>query len=358
MKSYANIAKWAIIILIILILVGCFIFNFFASPVSSDKTTTNFTVETGDTYNSVATKLKSAGFIRSEKFFKIYIKLTGAKNLEAGVFVISKSMSLKEIVNTLDAGSTKNPNVIRITFKENLTMWDLAKVIEDNTNNKATDVYSKLKDTTYIDSLIKTYSFLTDDIKNTSIYYPLEGYLEPNTYEFSSKDVTVEDIFKTLLDERQKTITKYQDSITKSGYSVHQILTLASIVEAEAGRSDDMPTIASVFYNRLNIKMPLGSDVTTYYAEKLDMGDRDLTAQEVADCNAYNTRATCMAGKLPVGPIGNPSSTAIEAVLNPTTTNYYYFVADKNGKIYYNENLAGHNSTIAKLKSEGLWYEY
>jgi len=358
MQSYANIAKWLVIILIILILVGCFIFNFLGSPISSDTTKVNFTVESGDTYFTVAPKLKTAGLIRSESFFKLYVKLTKPSNLQAGIFTLSKNMSVKDIINTFDGANGKNSNIIRITFKENINMWDLAQLIENNTNNTKEDVYNKLKDTTYIDSLISRYSFLSKDIKDTDIYYPLEGYLEPNTYEFASKDVTVEDIFKTLLDQRQKTLTKYKDQIDKSKYSIHQLLTLASIVEAEAGSNDDMPNIASVFYNRLDIKMPLGSDVTTYYAEKLDLGARDLTAKEVSDCNAYNTRAACMAGKLPIGPIGNPSEVAINAVLNPADTNYYYFVADKNGKIYYNMNIAGHNATIAKLKAEGLWYEY
>ena len=110
--------------------------------------------------------------------------------------------------------------------------------------------------------------------------------------------------------------------------------------------------------NRINDKMSLGSDVTTYYAFKVDMGDRDLTAKELNTENPYNTRGPNMAGKIPVGPICNPSKSAIEATLNYKETDAYYFVADKNGKVYFTKTNEEHNQIIKQLKDEGLWYVY
>ena len=104
--------------------------------------------------------------------------------------------------------------------------------------------------------------------------------------------------------------------------------------------------------------MSLGSDVTTYYAFKVDMGDRDLTAKELNTENPYNTRGPNMAGKIPVGPICNPSKSAIEATLNYKETDAYYFVADKNGKVYFTKTNEEHNQIIKQLKDEGLWYVY
>jgi UPF0755 protein len=155
-----------------------------------------------------------------------------------------------------------------------------------------------------------------------------------------------------------KKLTSMKDQIENSNLTVHQMLTMASMAELEGKTTADRSEIIGVFYNRLNAKMSLGSDVTTYYAFKVDMGDRDLTKQELNTYNAYNTRGPNMNGKIPIGPICNPSSSAIEAALNPTSTDAYYFVADKNGKVYFSKTNDEHNKTIQKLKDDGLWYTY
>ena len=109
--------------------------------------------------------------------------------------------------------------------------------------------------------------------------------------------------------------------------------------------------------NRLSKNMNLGSDVTTYYGVKINMGERDLYSEEVSACNNYNTR--CATFKtLPISPICNSSIEAIDAVLNPDNNDYYYFVADKNKKIYFSRTQSEHINTINRLKRSGLWYEY
>ena len=116
--------------------------------------------------------------------------------------------------------------------------------------------------------------------------------------------------------------------------------------------------VAQVFINRLNSNMTLGSDVTTYYASKVDMSERDLYLYEINDNNYYNTRSSFLAGKLPVGPICNPSIDSIKAVLYPTNNNYYYFVADKNGKTYFTNTYSEHIAKRDELIEAGLWYTY
>ena len=122
----------------------------------------------------------------------------------------------------------------------------------------------------------------------------------PDTYFFEDKDVKVEDIFKTLLDKMDKVLAEYKDDIQKSKYSVHEILSIASIIENEGIFDKDRKDISSVLYNRLDKKMSLGSDVTTYYAFKIELGSRDLYKQEINTANPYNTRGPNMAGKIPV----------------------------------------------------------
>ena len=104
--------------------------------------------------------------------------------------------------------------------------------------------------------------------------------------------------------------------------------------------------------------MSLGSDVTAYYAFKVDMGERDLYAKELNTENPYNTRGPNMEGKLPVGPICSPSREAINAAINYTDTDNLYFVADKNKKVYFTKTYEEHTNLIKQLKSDGLWYEY
>ena len=168
----------------------------------------------------------------------------------------------------------------------------------------------------------------------------------------------MKDIFKKMLDQTDKILTNEKENIEKSKYNIHELLTLASMVESEGVSLEDRKNIAGVFINRLNKGMSLGSDVTTYYAFKIELGERDLKQSEISSDNPYNTRSASNAGKLPIGPICNPSKEAIEAVINYTPNEYLYFVADKNMKVYFNTDDEGHNKTIKELKSSGLWFEY
>lgn len=356
--------KFAILISIILgvialIILGCCIFyNLNLRAVSDESSEVDFMVESGSTYYSIGSKLKEQGLIRNELCFKLYIKFNKVNDIEAGTYKLNKNMSVKKIVEMFSKGNTYNPDAIVITFKEGKHMRSIANTISEHTNNTADDVYNLLKNTEYLNSLIKEYWFINEEILNTNIYYSLEGYLYPNTYEFSNKDVSIEEIFKTMLDEMDKQLSPYKTDILSNNYTVHEILTLASIVELEGANSDDRAGIAGVFYNRLNSNQPLGSDVTTYYAEKIELSDRDLYESELNEANNYNTRSNSLAGKLPIGPICNPSIKSIEAVLYPEKNDYYYFVSDVNGKTYFSKDYNEHLSTRDDLIEAGLWYMY
>lgn len=358
-KRKIKIIPCIITILILLILLsfigGYFIYKYSIGSVSKKSIEVTFTVNENESFNSISDDLKKAGLIRSELVYKIYIKLNPPKKLEKGIYILNKNMSLERIIKTLDNGSNYNDN-IRITFKEGINMRKVIKLIVEKTNITEKEILDKLKDNNYLDTLISKYWFLTANIKNKNIYYSLEGYLYPDTYEFN-KNTTIEKIFETMLDNTDNKLKKYETSLTNNKYNIHELLTLASIVELESV-GNDRSGVAGVFYNRLNSNLNLGSDVTTYYGIKVDMNERDLYKDEVNAYNAYNTRSSKMAGKLPIGPICNPSIKSIIAVLNPTKSNYYYFVADKNKKTYYSKTYNEHLNTISKLKSQGLWYEY
>ena len=346
-----------IIVALLLIIANLWvIYNSELKPVGDSKENIDFIVEKGDTYTTIASKLKEADLIKSELAYKIYIKLNKINSLEAGKYSLNKSMSVKDIVDTLGKGSNYNTETIKITFKEGKNMRAIASIIEENTNNTVDNVMNTLKDEEYLDSLINEYWFITDEIKNKNIYYPLEGYLFPDTYEFLNKDVTVKTIFKTMLDNMNKKLEPYKEEIEKSEYSFHKLLTLASIVELEGASSNDRALVAGVFYNRLKSGWALGSDVTTYYAEKMDDWTNGLTFNELNKCNSYNTRSNCFTG-LPVGPICNPGLESLKATFEPSIHNDYYFVADCNGKTYLSKDASTHSRTIKDLKNKGLWCE-
>ena len=173
----------------------------------------------------------------------------------------------------------------------------------------------------------------------------------PETYYFENKDVEIEEIFETMLKQMDKSLENYKSKIQEKP---HYYLTMASIVELEGTNTENKEMIVGVFENRLANKMNLGSDVTTYYGLQLPMTS-DLTTEQFNTVNAYNTRSATMIGKMPAGPICNPGKGSISASINPTKNDYYYFVADKNGKIYFTKTSAEHNRKIAEIKANGDW---
>lgn len=329
-------------------------FGLYQYQVSPTDKSSNAKVEVvikqGMSTSQIASLLKKKYLIRDEFFFKVYMKLNRRDSIKASTYYLSKNMSLDNIVSLLEKGTSNTD--ISITFKEGKTIKDYAKLLSETTNISEDEFLTKMKDKTYLASLIKSYWFLTDAILDSNIYYGLEGYLAPDTYNFKDKDVTVEEVIKTLLDQEEKNLSPYKDTLSKM--NVHEVLTLASISELEGLKDTDRKLIVGVFQNRLSKGMNLGSDVTTYYAFNQAM-DKDLTSEMFNTYNPYNTRSSAMAGKLPVGPICNPSKESILASINPTKSDYYYFVADKNGNIYYTKTSSEHSAKVKELKEKGDW---
>lgn len=353
-----------IIVLIIVLMIVAVPIAFFVwynnglGPVNSESTDkVSIEIASGTGVSKIGEILYQNNLIKNVTIFKIYAKLNNETNMQAGNYEFSANMSLSEIIDEMAKGNVVN-NEVKITFLEGKHMRWMAKKIAETTNNTEEDVFNLLKDTEYINSLVEKYWFLTEEIQDERIYYPLEGYLFPETYSFESIDVDVKTIFETMLNQTDKVLTKYKEQITQSGLTVHQVLTIASIVECEGIRDEDRSGIASVIFNRIFGGMAIQSDVTTYYAIQVDMGERDLYKKELNTYNPYNTRGPDMEGKIPVGPISSISEASINATLNPLESDYLFFVADKNGKVYFTKNNTEHEKIIQELKDQGLWYTY
>lgn len=339
-----------LILLMVLIFLGVYVFE--TSSVGGNKAI-DFEVEKGDNYYTISSKLKEKDLIKSEFFYKIFLKLNRPGKLVLGEYELNKNMSVKKIVNTLSDEKNLKDTSVKLTFKEGTSVSRFADVLASQTDISKEDFLNKINDEEFINTLISEYWFITDEVKNKDIYYALEGYLYPDTYIFEKHELTVENIIKTILNNTDKKLSSLKGDIEKSSYSVHQLLTLASLIELEAGTLEDRAMVSGVFYNRLNNGWTLGSDVTTYYSAKKAMTET-LTKADLDACNGYNTRCATMKG-LPVGPIDNPGISSIKAAVNPTNTDYYYFVADSNKKVYFTKNANEHAAIIAKLKKEGKW---
>ncbi len=358
-KGFSLIRFILMIFLLIIIFgfVGGFVWYSSAiKPLQTNSEKVVVDIKSGSGISGIADLLEANNVIKDATAFKIYCKLNDATSMQAGKYELDKNMSVEQIVTELKNGNVVDETV-KITFIEGKNMRWIASTIASATDNTEEDVFNLLQDEEYINSVIEKYWFVTDDIKNSEIYYPLEGYLFPDTYILSDKSESVETIFGKMLDRMEEVLEPLQRDIQNSDYSIHEILSFASVVELEAGK-DNRAEVAGVFYNRLNRNMGMQSDVTTYYALKLDLDERELTRREIASENPYNTSCSSMAGKLPIGPIAMVDRTSINAVLHPKETDALFFVADKDGNIYFSRTNEEHEQIVQELKDRGLWYTY
>ncbi len=322
--------------------------------------------------NEVAVILTNKGLVDDLTYTKLWIRLhkSDTNLVNSGLYDLEPGMTLDDLFKLLR--TSKERKQISFQVREGLTLKKFAHAMAkqmlpvnssaeeiEKTQNEILNYWSQ-KD--ILDQLISNYDFIDDKILNEEIFYPLEGYLSPNTYFFFENDFKIEKIdliTKKLIDQREKDFDViFADGAEFSEYlpDYHSLLTLASIVEREAKGYEDKKIVAGIFINRIKSGDRLGSDVTTYYAEQIDLDERDLKVSELNEKNAYNTRGPLIG--LPVGPINNPSKQTIDATINYTESDYYYFVSDKNGKMYYNKTYQQHLNEVKRLKAEGLWFTY
>lgn len=286
----------------------------------------------------IVDNLKSAGLIKNKYVALIYIFLSGNTNIQAGDYELNRIESTNDIIKTLANGDIIEieKEYVSITFKEGITLKEYLQLLSEKTNLNYDEMLNEINDEEFLNNLINDYWFLTSDILNQDIYYALEGYLYPNTYQIYT-ETNLNEVIRKMLNEANKKLETIKDEINASDYSIHEILTMASIVEKEAISYSDRQKVAQVIYKRLNINMNLGMDVTTYYGVGKSLKET-LTNLDLNDENPYNTRITSFIG-LPVGPICNPSIDSIKAVLNPAETDYTYFYADViTGNVYFTDD--------------------
>ncbi len=334
----------SVIVLFVVALIGTYFIGL--TPVSKKYEEVTFVVDKGKSKIDIVNDLHKANLIKSKLSGYVYVILHNM-NLQAGTYKLSRSMSSEDIYKYINDGKIESTvKTYRITFVEGKPLKKYVEQIVERTKEDYDEVINSLKDKDYLNSLIEKYSFIDKSILNDKLYYPLEGYVFPSTYEVyeSSK---AKDIITKMLDGMNAILKKYENEISTSKYNMHEILTMATIIELEGTNKENRAGISQVIHSRLNKKMSLGMDVTSYYGMQIDLKEV-FTAKMRDDDNAYNTRRAGFIG-LPVGPISCPSEESINAVFNPSKTDYLYFYADiKTGKVYFAKTASEHQALIKK----------
>ncbi|EKN63803.1 aminodeoxychorismate lyase [Neobacillus bataviensis LMG 21833] len=311
---------------------------------STSKNQKTIEIPLGSSVTGIGQKLEANGIIKNAKVFKYYVKLKNEGGFMAGDYQLSPSMDVAEIVSRLKTGKVLAKASFKIAIPEGKQLSEIAAIMAKSTNQKEEDVFTKLNDKEFIKTLMAKYpDILTDEVLHSTVKYPLEGYLFPATYPFYKPNPSVEEVVTAMLDKTRNVLSNYAEKSKEKNLSVHQLLTMASLVEEEATEKADRKTIASVFYNRMKKGMPLQTDPTVLYAQGKHK-DRVLYEDLEVD-SPYNTYKNT---GLPPGPIASAGKDSIEAALEPQATDYYYFLATAEGNVIFTKTLEEHNQEKAK----------
>jgi UPF0755 protein len=273
--------------------------------------------------------LDEAGLVRNKTCAKINAKIGGYNSLQANTYIFNKGMSFQQIMKVINEGNFDYLSKESVEVKDGARLTQVAAAISEQLPYSSDEILAKWNDKEYLNQLIEKYWFLTDDILGKDVMNPLEGYLYADTYYVTSGSDTIEGFTEMCLDRMDTELTARKDQIEASGFSVHEFLTLTSIVTKEA-TSGDQAAVAGVFMNRLDQGMSLGSDVTVGYI--FDIDRVELKQSQLDSDNPYNTRK--FAG-LPPGPISTVIGDAMDAVLNYEKSDDLFFFADENGKVHF-----------------------
>ncbi len=284
----------------------------------------------GERFTSLAAKLEKRGIITDVRYFKLLALIRGDdKNLKAGEYALSPSMTPIQVLETLVGGQAY---LHRLTIPEGFTIKQIAEEVGKNEFGERTEFIDLANDPEFVAQF---------DIEAES----LEGYLFPDTYYFP-RGASTQMIIKKMV-ERFKTQfpPEWNERAKDLNRSVHEIVTLASIIEKETGTPAERPLIASVFHNRLKKRMRLESDPTVIYG--IPNFDGNIKRKHLRTMTPYNTYKI---RGLPPGPIANPGRAAIEAALYPAETDYLFFVSKKDTTHYFSKTIQEHEKAVRKYQ--------
>ncbi|KAB3531798.1 endolytic transglycosylase MltG [Alkaliphilus serpentinus] len=311
--------------LFVILVVAIGLFGFLYLPNYLSEVSFNepvvLTIPKGASLNYVADSLYNEGIIKSRYWFKYQAKSKDIdRSIKPGSYDITPGMSLEDIFTLLQKGTLDKPVVL--TIPEGFTLYQMAERVESIGLGSTKEFIEATMD--YYE---ENYDFSTENL-----YFPLEGYLYPDTYHFTDKS-TPRDVVNRMAKTMEEVFSQeYRDRAEELDLSIHEVLTLASIIEREAYNDEERATISGVIYNRLEIGMPLQVDATVIYG--LGEGKDHITRVLNSHTSTPNPFNTYMINDIPPGPIAAPGKASIKAALYPESHDYYYYVLGKDGHVF------------------------
>ena len=362
-KKKSHLKGFLVTVLVLLILLGAG--GFFGlryaesalQPVDpSSKQYMTVQIPDGSNAQEIGSTLEKSGVIKNGLIFTLYVKYKNYNELKSGYYNLQKSMSVEDIIKELQKGGTPEPQEVTLaslTIPEGYTLEQIAQTIGQLQGNfkeplTAEAFLAKVQDETFIAQEVSKYPNLLASLpaKDSGVRYRLEGYLFPATFTIK-ESTTVESLIDEMLAAMDKNLSSHYATIKEKNLTVNELLTIASLVEKEGAKTEDRKLIAGVFYNRLNLGMPLQSNIAILYAEgKLgqNISLSDDAAIDTSIDSPYNVYTKV--GLMP-GPVDSPSLDAIESSINQTKSDYLYFVANvQDGKVYYSTTLEEHDRNV------------
>lgn len=345
-----KIMKYFMIALLVIVLVGGFFtWNYIkgeTQPVDTAQTElVSFEIEQGVSVKEVSKALEKEGIIRNSKLFNFYLKFKNVSGFKSGLYHVSKSMTLDEIIAELSGqGKDKDQNATKVLIREGEQLTEIAKEVEKSTKYSAEDFMAKVQDEDFLRYLVQKFpKLLTQSYNGYQVKYVLEGYLFPATYDMNDSK-TLQMLITEMVAKTDEVMSKYYDKILASDYTLQEIMAMASLIEKEGSKLEDRKKISSVFHNRIKENMKLQTDVSVQYA--LGEHKEALSLEDLEVDSPYNLYQNYGVGP---GPYNSPSEDAIVAAMEPEKTDYLYFLADIHTKeIYYAKTYEEHLELKAK----------
>jgi len=280
----------------------------------------------------IAAELEAVGVIRSRLGFILWHRIHRKQSLKAGEYLFDKTATTLDVHDRLVHGDIY---VHTVVIPEGFTMFDIAQAVQDAGLGSSQEFLAVAQSNTEL------ISDLAPEAKS------LEGYLFPNTYEFT-KTQSMNDITAAMVKQFRQVAEQIGLTAKGQNTDVQKAVTMASIIEKETAIPEERTIVASVYYNRLARNIALQADPSVIYAELLNGNYAGaLHHSDMRFQSAYNTYTH---PGLPPGPIGNPGRNSLEAALHPALTDYFYFVSDGNGHHRFSRNLEEHNQNVVKLR--------
>jgi len=305
-------------------------------------------IPVGSSTSTIAKILEDQDLIKDARIFRFYTKFKNYSNFQAGDYTLSPSYSIDEIVERLQGGKVMEEPAHVITIPEGKTIEEIATIYSNQLSFTKEEFLDKVEDEDYIEELIEKYpAILSDTILDSEIKTPLEGYLFAATYSFYEDEPSVEKVVEDMLEKTKEVVEAYNDDMDDQDLTIHELLTMASLIENEARSEEERKMIAGIFYNRLDEGMTLQTDPTVLYAqgehkEEVLLDDLDIDSP-------YNTYKI---ESLPIGPISNFAKNSLEAALLPEDSDYMYFLHDFDGNIHYAKTHDEHVQLKEEYRSE------